>query len=126
LPKLQHAIPPNVALSCRPDDEFAPEFMKTFLPEADEHALWARASAVLLHYLQETQHQAPDHISGIRPYQGADFMTLDPACRRNLELTETIRDKQRKGSLLWAIDRTMTSMVPACCATARTTPAQCL
>jgi DNA mismatch repair protein MutS len=84
--------------------------MKTFLPEADEHALWARASAVLLHYLQETQHQAPDHISGIRPYQVADFMTLDPACRRNLELTETIRDKQRKGSLLWAIDRTMTSM----------------
>lgn len=107
---LQAVIRSNVTLSCRPDHEFLPEFMREILPQADDHALWARASAVLIHYLKETQHQSPDHIARIEPYQITDFMTLDANARRNLELTETIRDKQRKGSLLWAIDRTMTSM----------------
>ncbi len=108
--KMQTIIRSNVTLSCRPDHEFLPEFMREILPQADDHALWARASAVLVHYLKETQHQTPDHIARIEPYQIADFMTLDANARRNLELTETLRDKQRKGSLLWAIDQTMTSM----------------
>ncbi|MDD2533675.1 MAG: DNA mismatch repair protein MutS [Eubacteriales bacterium] len=100
----------NIALSCRPDNEFTAEFAKNMLPQADDHALWARASAALVHYLSETQHQKPAHLSTIAPYQITDYMTLDQNARRNLELTETLRDKQRKGSLLWAIDRTQTSM----------------
>lgn len=110
MPVLQSIIRNNVVLSCRPDEDFSFDLARNLLPQADEHALWARASAALIQYLQQTQHQSPSHIAQIEPYQMADFMTLDPNARRNLELTETIRDKQRKGSLLWAIDRTMTSM----------------
>ncbi len=100
----------NITLSCRPDHEFTLDFSKDWVPQAGDHDLWARASAALLYYLSETQHQKPIHIKSIRPYQINDFMTLDPNTRRNLELTETLRDKLRKGSLLWAIDRTKTSM----------------
>ena len=100
----------NVAMSCRPDDEFTADFARQILPHADDHALWARASAALIHYLSETQHQKPTHLTAIQPYQVTDFMTLDYNARRHLELTETLHDKQRKGSLLWAIDQTRTSM----------------
>ncbi len=102
----------NVVLSIRPDHDFAQEtaLQLGITAEADAHALWARAAAALLTYLQETQRADPMHIGPIKPYTPADFMILDPIARRNLELTETLRDKQRRGSLLWAIDRTMTSM----------------
>lgn len=72
--------------------------------------LWAAASAALLNYIEETQFQLPIEINKIKPYQPDEFMVLDQNTRRNLELTETLRDRKRKGSLLWAIDRTQTSM----------------
>ncbi len=67
------------------------------------------AGAVLL-YLYETQMVELSHISKIVPYQSGDFMILDTATRRNLELTETMREKKKRGSLLWVLDRTKTAM----------------
>lgn len=68
------------------------------------------ASGGLLDYLYETQKNNLEHISKISIYSTNDFMLLDANTRRNLELTETMREKNRKGSLLWVIDRTKTAM----------------
>jgi DNA mismatch repair protein MutS len=68
------------------------------------------AVALLLSYLRDTQKRSLSHISSIRVYETNAFMTLDPFTRKNLELTETVRDRSRKGSLLWMLDRTITSM----------------
>ena len=67
------------------------------------------AGAVLL-YLYETQKNDLSHITGITPFLNGKFMLLDNATRRNLELCETMRDKQKRGSLLWVLDRTKTAM----------------
>ncbi|NLZ67109.1 MAG: DNA mismatch repair protein MutS [Clostridiaceae bacterium] len=72
--------------------------------------LWPRASTALLYYLESTQMTSPDQIGEIQPFTVRDYMLLDRATRLNLELVETIRDRKRRGSLLWAIDRTKTSM----------------
>ena len=68
------------------------------------------AAGALLEYLGRTQKVNLDHIQGINTYSIDEYMVLDMATRRNLELTETMREKSRKGSLLWVLDRTMTSM----------------
>ncbi len=68
------------------------------------------AAGALLQYLHDTQKNSLDHISHISTYSIDDFMLLDSATRRNLELTETLRDKQKKGSLLWVLDKTKTAM----------------
>ncbi|MBU1026539.1 MAG: DNA mismatch repair protein MutS, partial [Candidatus Margulisbacteria bacterium] len=70
---------------------------------------WGAAAAVL-DYLRETQKSGLDQIKQIKPYQTSDFMFIDASTRRNLELVNTIRDKSYKGSLLWVLDRTKTSM----------------
>ncbi|MGL5260113.1 MAG: DNA mismatch repair protein MutS [Lachnospiraceae bacterium] len=68
------------------------------------------ASGALLQYLYETQKNNLSHLSSIRPYTTDAFMLLDSATRRNLELTNTLRDKQKRGSLLWVLDKTKTAM----------------
>lgn len=68
------------------------------------------ACGVLLEYLYTTQKIGLGHITGINVYSTQNFMALDSSTRRNLELTETMREKSRKGSLLWVLDRTVTSM----------------
>ena len=70
----------------------------------------AVASGALLEYLYSTQKIGLQHITGINIYSTQNFMVLDSSTRRNLELTETMRDKSRKGSLLWVLDKTVTSM----------------
>ena len=67
------------------------------------------AGATLL-YLHDTQKTSLGNITQIHPYITKKFMMLDSSSRRNLELTETIRDKQKKGSLLGVLDRTKTAM----------------
>ena len=67
------------------------------------------AGATLL-YLHDTQKTSLGNITQIHPYIAKKFMMLDSSSRRNLELTETIRDKQKKGSLLGVLDRTKTAM----------------
>jgi DNA mismatch repair protein MutS len=68
------------------------------------------AAAAILDYLQETQKTSLNHINRISPYQTSQFMFIDAATRKNLELVQTIRDRSFKGSLLWVLDRTKTSM----------------
>lgn len=64
----------------------------------------------LLHYLYETQKTDLSHINDLDYYEQGRFMELDLTARRNLELTETLRNKEKKGSLLWVLDRTQTPM----------------
>ncbi|MDQ1909285.1 DNA mismatch repair protein MutS [Paenibacillus sp. GD4] len=66
--------------------------------------------AVLMGYLQETQKRSLSHIKHIRVYEPSQFMIMDPFTRRNLELVETVRDRSKKGSLLWLLDKTVTAM----------------
>ncbi len=68
------------------------------------------ASGVLMQYLLETQKTQLTHITHITPYLASRYMLLDSSTRRNLELTETLREKQKRGSLLWVLDRTKTAM----------------
>lgn len=64
----------------------------------------------LMQYLHETQMSSLSHINHIETYSVDSFIILDSATRRNLELTETLRDKQKRGSLLWVLDKTKTAM----------------
>jgi len=68
------------------------------------------AAAAILDYLKDTQKTTLDQIKLIRPYHAAEFMFIDAATRRNLELVQTIRDKSFRGSLLWVLDKTRTAM----------------
>jgi len=68
------------------------------------------AAAAILDYLKETQKSSLDHINRINPYHTSEFMFIDSSTRNNLELIQTIRDKSYKGSLLWVLDKTKTSM----------------
>ena len=64
----------------------------------------------LLSYLQETQKNKLAHLTTVRCYQGTQVMRLDRATRKNLELTESLRYQERRGSLLWLLDKTQTAM----------------
>ncbi len=68
------------------------------------------AAGALLQYLYDTQKNSLEHIRHITPYLTSKFMLLDSSSRRNLELTETLREKQKRGSLLWVLDKTKTAM----------------
>ncbi|MEY8387808.1 DNA mismatch repair protein MutS [Oscillospiraceae bacterium 38-13] len=70
----------------------------------------AMALGGLLHYLYETQKTDLSYINDLDYYEQGRFMELDLAARRNLELTATMRGKEKKGSLLWVLDRTQTPM----------------
>ncbi|WAA13518.1 DNA mismatch repair protein MutS [Fervidibacillus halotolerans] len=67
-------------------------------------------AARILHYLFRTQKRSLDHIQPFETYQIHQYMNIDYYSKRNLELTETIRSRGKKGSLLWLLDETMTSM----------------
>ena len=68
------------------------------------------AAGALLQYLYDTQKISLAHMSHIYPYVTSKFMLLDSSTRRNLELCETLREKQKRGSLLWVLDKTRTAM----------------
>lgn len=68
------------------------------------------AAGALLKYLLETQKTSLDHLSKLSGYVTGKYMLLDSSTRRNLELCETLREKQKKGSLLWVLDKTKTAM----------------
>ena len=77
---------------------------------SDEYKAGASAAGALMRYLSETQKNALEHMTSLRIYQGSETMLLDRNTRRNLELTESIRGRSRKGSLLWLLDKTSTAM----------------
>ena len=68
------------------------------------------SAGAVLSYLYETQKTSLSHITHINPYITSKYMLLDSSTRRNLELTETLREKQKRGSLLWVLDKTKTAM----------------
>lgn len=68
------------------------------------------AAGSLLRYLIETQKRDLSHITSLTVYSSGKYMLLDSSSRRNLELCETLRDKQKRGSLLWVLDKTKTAM----------------
>lgn len=99
------------------DREAAQEKLKAFFKVQsldsfgleDVSAAWGAAAAIL-DYLKETQKSSLTQINEIKPYFANQFMFIDMATRRNLELVQTIRDKSFKGSLLWVLDKTRTPM----------------
>ena len=76
----------------------------------DDFPMGVIASGALLQYLIDMQKSDISNITHIYPYLTSKFMLLDSSTRRNLELTETMRDKQKRGTLLWVLDRTKTAM----------------
>ena len=64
----------------------------------------------LIEYIEQTQMTTLDHINKITIYNISKYMSLDISARRNLEITEKMRDKSKKGTLLWVLDKTSTSM----------------
>jgi DNA mismatch repair protein MutS len=68
------------------------------------------AAGAVLHYLQETQKGSAPHVTSLTPYNESEHLLLDESTRRNLELTATISDGKRRGSLLGLMDRTVTAM----------------
>lgn len=68
------------------------------------------ASGAILQYLHETQKTALENLTRLTPYVTGTFMIIDSSTRRNLELCETLREKQKRGSLLWVLDKTKTAM----------------
>lgn len=68
------------------------------------------AAGALIEYINDTQKRSLDHINGMHYVKDKSFMFLDANTRRNLELTETIRERKKTGSVLWLLDKTKTSM----------------
>ncbi len=76
----------------------------------DGYSIGIIAAGAALEYLEETQKISLDHITKITPYVSDRYMLLDRATRRNLELCETMREKAKRGSLFWVLDKTKTAM----------------
>ena len=91
--------------------QFGEDALKS-LPAGNPAA--AMALGGLLNYLYETQKTDLSHINDLDYYEQGRFMELDLTARRNLELTETLRGKEKKGSLLWVLDKTKTPMGARC------------
>lgn len=80
----------------------------------DSYTTGISAAGGLLQYLFTTQKTSLAHLNTIKPYVASEYMFLDRATRRNLELTETMREKNKHGSLLWVLDKTKTAMGARC------------
>ena len=83
-------------------------------PVLEDAPLGLRALSAMLGYLAETQKTTLANLRTVERYTRSQYMTLDAVARRNLELFETLRGHEKKGSLLWVLDRTETSMGARC------------
>ncbi len=111
----------NVSVSYPEDFYFSDENSARILQEhfgaASTEALGLRdypegssAAGAVLQYLYETQKHSCTLITALKSYRSGEFLMIDSSSRRNLELVETMRDKEKHGSLLWVLDRTKTAM----------------
>ncbi len=75
-----------------------------------DYKLGTISAGAMLSYLFDTQKNSLANISSLHPYDSSNYMHLDSSTRRNLELCETMREKQKRGSLLWVLDKTKTAM----------------
>lgn len=94
-----------------PEERFNKAAYADILPQAEfNQELLQAAAAALLYYIEDTQKQLPDHMKHLEVYEISQYMILGHSARRNLELVETLRDRKKKGSLLWVIDHCKTAM----------------
>lgn len=111
----------RIAIVCKKDEYFDPDecdrlllshFHKSSIDELclNEYPLGRIAAGAVLRYLIDTQKISLEHLTHITPYVKGKYMVVDNSTRRNLELTETMRDKNKRGSLLWVLDKTKTAM----------------
>lgn len=76
----------------------------------EDYATGIIAAGAVMQYMYETQKSTLEHITSITPYSTGQYMVIDTSTRRNLELVETMREKQKRGTLLWVLDKTKTAM----------------
>ena len=96
------------ACKARVEAQFSGVFCSATGCEAD--GLQARALGALLFYLEATQKKGIERLKNVHAYVGAQYMHLSPVTRANLELTQTMRGREKKGTLLWVLDKTSTAM----------------
>ena len=94
------------------DSEYTSKVVREQFGENAERLdeLMTSACGAILSYIAATQQTQPMHIKNIEVYTSAQYMSLDKSARRNLELTESMRDKGKRGSLFWVLDDTKTPM----------------
>ena len=111
----------ELAVSELPDSAFLRDHAVSLLTEhfraattealgLSDYPLGTLAAGAALRYLYDTQKNSCELITELKAYRGNAYLFIDAASRRNLELTETLRDKNKHGSLLWVLDRTKTAM----------------
>ncbi|MBD2410074.1 DNA mismatch repair protein MutS [Nostoc calcicola FACHB-389] len=120
-PHLPECLPPSFCYSLRSQVPFSqgearPRLLQKFKLRSleglgcDHLPLAVRAAGGLLEYLEDTQKEHPIFLQRLRTYTVTDYLIVDNQTRRNLEITQTVRDGTFHGSLLWALDRTSTAM----------------
>ncbi|MFK0735644.1 MAG: DNA mismatch repair protein MutS [Gloeotrichia echinulata GP01] len=120
-PSLPQCLPPSFCYSLRSQlpfsqNEARPRLLQKFKVRSleglgcDHLPLAVRAAGGLLEYLEDTQKENPVYLQTLRTYTVTDYLIVDHQTRRNLEITQTVRDGTFHGSLLWALDRTSTAM----------------
>ncbi|MDF5739382.1 MULTISPECIES: DNA mismatch repair protein MutS [unclassified Nostoc] len=120
-PHLPQCLPPSFCYSLRSQVPFSqaearPRLLQKFKVRSleglgcDHLPLAVRAAGGLLEYLEDTQKENPVTLQRLRSYTVTDYLIVDNQTRRNLEITQTVRDGTFHGSLLWALDRTSTAM----------------
>jgi DNA mismatch repair protein MutS len=118
---IEEAVKTSVLIHCYDTWAFEYDYAKSTLEEhfntatlngygCEDLKHGVSAAGALMHYLKYTQKNSLSHINHISLSRSNTYMTLDASTRRNLELTRTIRDNSKKGSLLWLLDHTKTSM----------------
>ncbi len=120
-PHLPECLPPSFCYSLRSQLSFSqgearPRLLQKFKVRSleglgcDRLPLAVRAAGGLLEYLEDTQKENPVTLQRLRSYTVTDYLIVDNQTRRNLEITQTVRDGTFHGSLLWALDKTSTAM----------------
>ncbi|WP_448267292.1 DNA mismatch repair protein MutS [Nostoc sp. DSM 114159] len=120
-PHLPECLPPSFCYSLRSQLPFSqgeakPRLLQKFKVRSleglgcDRLPLAVRAAGGLLEYLEDTQKENPVTLQRLRSYTVTDYLIVDNQTRRNLEITQTVRDGTFHGSLLWALDKTSTAM----------------
>ena len=111
----------NVAVSALDSHFFGDESCRKILREhfrvgslsglgLDDYSTGVIAAGAVMAYMYETHKSTLEHITAITPYSTGQYMIIDTSTRRNLELVETMREKQKRGTLLWVLDKTKTAM----------------
>jgi DNA mismatch repair protein MutS len=90
------------------DDQFGRDWADRVA--IDPHGFVRYAMGALLQYLHDTQKKGVERLKTIENYSEAQYMRLSPVTRANLELTETLRGREKRGTLLWVLDKTQTAM----------------